>query len=122
MAIIGIGNFSREDLVKEIDSGARFVYYQYCVSVIIRSFQRDTDIYFIPAGKSSVTPGIPWSILTFFMGWWGIPWGFIYTPKAIAKNLSGGIDVTNQIRGQLGCTGTTEKPTVGSEVTKRFEG
>jgi hypothetical protein len=106
MAIIGIGHLSREELAKQIDSGAKFVYYQYCFSLLIVSFRRSTDIYFIPPGKSPVPSGIPWTILSFFVGWWGIPWGLIYTPMVIAKNLSGGIDVTAQIRSQLGCSGS----------------
>lgn len=28
--------------------------------------------------------------ITWMLGWWGFPWGFIYTPHAIIKNLFGG--------------------------------
>ena len=31
---------------------------------------------------------------TFLVGWWGIPWGLVYTPMAIFRNLSGGERVT----------------------------
>jgi hypothetical protein len=28
-------------------------------------------------------------IITALVGWWGIPWGLIYTPMQIAQNISG---------------------------------
>lgn len=30
------------------------------------------------------------SLVTWLLGWWGFPWGFIYTLQSLAKNLSGG--------------------------------
>jgi hypothetical protein len=35
------------------------------------------------------------------LGWWGFPWGFIYTPQVIAKNLQGGVDVTANVLASL---------------------
>jgi len=34
-------------------------------------------------------------------GWWGIPWGFIYTPMSIISNISGGKDVTQSVLGHF---------------------
>lgn len=39
----------------------------------------------------------PYSLLSFLFGWWGIPWGFIWTPMALYTNFSGGRDVTQQL-------------------------
>jgi hypothetical protein len=33
-------------------------------------------------------------LLSFVLGWWGIPFGLIYTVQSIYRNLSGGIDHT----------------------------
>jgi hypothetical protein len=30
------------------------------------------------------------TLVTFIFGWWGFPWGFIFTPQAIYRNLRGG--------------------------------
>ena len=30
------------------------------------------------------------------LGWWGFPWGFIYTPAVLVTNLKGGRDVTSK--------------------------
>ena len=40
----------------------------------------------------------PYSLLTLVLGWWGIPWGLIYTPLALMTNFSGGRDVTAEVR------------------------
>jgi hypothetical protein len=41
--------------------------------------------------------GLPFSLLSLFLGWWGIPWGPIYTVQALWVNFSGGKDVTREI-------------------------
>ena len=60
------------------------------------TFKRPTGVYFIRAGESAAMKALPRTLLTLVMGWWGIPWGFIYTPMALFTNLSGGKDVTQQ--------------------------
>jgi hypothetical protein len=35
------------------------------------------------------------------LGWWGFPWGFIYTPMVILKNFSGGEDVTERVMASM---------------------
>ena len=97
MQIRGIENLSREDLVREISNGAKFAVFQYCFSLVVLSFRRSTDAYFVPAGKSPTATGIPWTILSLLVGWWGIPWGLIFTPMVVYRNLSGGQDVTNYV-------------------------
>jgi hypothetical protein len=106
MKIIGVEGLTSAQMQQELQRGARFVIYQYCISVIILTFKRGTDIYFIPAGTNAVTRGLPWSVLTFFLGWWGIPWGPIYTIQSLWTNFGGGRDVTNQILASMGAQAT----------------
>jgi hypothetical protein len=40
--------------------------------------------------------------LSLLFGWWGLPWGLIYTPLTLWTNLSGGRDVTAELRERLG--------------------
>ena len=93
-----------EDLNRELRNGGRFVVYEYCISIVVMTFKRGSDIYFFRADESSVKDGIGYSILSFLLGWWGIPWGPIYTIGALITNFSGGKDVTadvlNHINGQ----------------------
>jgi hypothetical protein len=85
---------SSDELAFEIQRGGRFVVYQYCISLLVVTFRRNSPVKFIRAGESATTKGLPFTLLTLVFGWWGIPWGFIYTPQVIYKNLKGGTDVT----------------------------
>lgn len=84
-------------LQQELAAGGKFVVYSYVVSVLILTFRRSSDIYFVRGGESRVTPGLGFSLLSLAIGWWGFPWGIIYTPMALWTNFNGGKDVTNEV-------------------------
>ena len=94
MKILGIEGMSPDRLQFEIQRGAKLVCYQYCISLLVITFRRPTDVYFIPAGESAVTKGLPWTLLTLVAGWWGIPWGPIFTIQSLITNFKGGKDLT----------------------------
>ena len=98
----GIEGRSPAMLADEVRRGGRFVFYQYCFSVLVMSFRRPSPIIYIPPGQSRVTPGLLWSGISFLVGWWGFPWGFIWTPMVIYRNLVGGTDVTAEALADLG--------------------
>jgi len=85
----------------ELQKGGKFVIFKYCFSVIILTFRRGSDVYFIRAGESTVKHSIVYTLLTFFFGWWGIPWGPIFTVGSIFTNLKGGKDVTQEVIASL---------------------
>lgn len=95
--IVGIQGMTPEHLAFELQRGGRFIQYQFCVSVVFMTFKHGTDIYFIPADHSAVVKGLPWTLLSFVAGWWGIPWGPIYTVQSLWHNLRGGHDITPQV-------------------------
>ncbi len=82
------------DIRNEIDRGGRLVIYTYCVSLMVVTFKRSAGIRLIKAGHSPAAASWPFVLLSLVAGWWGFPWGPIYTIETIYKNLSGGIDVT----------------------------
>jgi hypothetical protein len=84
-------------LQQEIASGAKFVVYQYCISILIMTFRRSSDIYLVSASESRALKGLGFSLLSFFLGWWGIPWGPIYTIQSLWTNFNGGKDVTQEV-------------------------
>jgi hypothetical protein len=92
--IVGIEGMNSQQLVNELQSGARFVQYQFCFSVGIMTFKQGTNIYLLRAGESRAVKGLRWTLLTLVAGWWGIPWGPIYTVQSVWVNLRGGDDVT----------------------------
>ena len=97
MQIKGIEGLTREQLQSEIFRGGRFVLFQYCISVLILTFRRSSDIYFIRVDESTARRSIRFTILSLVAGWWGLPWGPIYTIGAVATNLAGGKDVTTEV-------------------------
>lgn len=97
MAIKGTEGMSDAEIVADVAKGGRFVYYMFCVSVLVMSFRRSSPVIYIRSGGSRVVPGLSWSLLTFVVGWWGIPWGPIFSIQSIVANMAGGKDVTSQI-------------------------
>jgi hypothetical protein len=88
----------------EIQRGAKFVLFPYCIAVVILTFRRASEFYFLRQGENAVVKGLPFSLLSLVAGWWGIPWGPIYTVQSIYNNSRGGNDATaavvNSLRAQ----------------------
>jgi predicted amidophosphoribosyltransferase len=97
MDINGLEGISVQQLADELRRGGRFVMFDYVISVLVVTFRRSSAIYYLRPGESALGKGFQYILLTFFLGWWGIPFGLIYTPIAIIRNLSGGRDVTKEI-------------------------
>jgi hypothetical protein len=95
--IKNLGGLSIEEIQEELLNGARFVVFEYCISLILVTFKRRSSIYFIPAGVSPWRKSIGFTLITILLGWWGIPWGPIYTVKALYINLRGGLDLTEDL-------------------------
>jgi hypothetical protein len=89
------------DLNLELQKGGKFVVYMYCISVILLTFKRSSDVYFIRAGENAWVKGLGYTLLSLVAGWWGIPWGPVFTIQALWTNLSGGKDVTQEIVAHL---------------------
>jgi len=97
MKIIGTEGLTAAQVQEEVARGGKFVLFQYCISIVVMTFRRPSDIYFIRAGQHSINKGWGFTVLSLLLGWWGIPWGPIYTIGALATNLGGGKDVTQQV-------------------------
>lgn len=101
MKIVGIEGMTGDELQAELRQGGKFVVFQYCISIIILTFKRPSNIYFVKAGESDVGKGLVFSIISLLFGWWGIPWGPIYTVQALVTNFRGGKDVTQDVLASL---------------------
>ena len=73
--------------------------FEYCISLIVLTLRRESDVIIIPAGQSPFIPALPYNLITLTLGWWGVPWGIILTPLILWRNLCGGRDVFDE-----GCT------------------
>ncbi len=101
MKILGIEGMSPDQVQFEIQRGAKLVCYQYCISILVMSFRRSSDAYFVRAGESRVSKGLPWILLSLVAGWWGIPWGPIFTIQSLVTNFQGGKDLTAEFSTRL---------------------
>lgn len=97
MKLVGMEGMTDQEIRLELQRGARFVVYQYCISILVMTFKRPSNICFVRAGESRVTKGLPFVLLSLVLGWWGIPWGPIWTISTTVTNLSGGRDVTTEV-------------------------
>lgn len=92
---------SHEQLQQAVAQGGRFVVYQYCISVAVMSFKRSSAVHFVPAGTSAARRGLKFTAWSLIAGWWGIPWGPIWTLSTTFKNACGGLDVTHDVLNAL---------------------
>jgi hypothetical protein len=99
--ICGAEGLAPEQLRALLQSGARCVIFEYCVSLLVVSTRGTSAVHLLRPGEKGVRPCLGWTILTLLLGWWGLPWGIVYTPFVLVNNLSGGLDVTAQVLAQL---------------------
>lgn len=97
MTIAGTEGLTHAEVRQQLAAGARFVVFDYCISVVVLTFRRRSAVHFVRAGESALVKGLPYTLISLCFGWWGFPFGFIFTPMALYTNLSGGRDVTAQM-------------------------
>lgn len=105
MDIHGVEGLSRAELADEIRRGGRFVRFPYCVSLCVVTLRLRSGLHFIPAGGSAFGPGLGYAALSLLLGWWGIPFGLIFTPIYAITCLCGGENVTGDVVSYLGLRG-----------------
>ena len=108
--IVGVEGLTNEMVQEELQRGAKFVVFPYCISILIMTFRRSSDIYFIRSGQSAFAKAWPFALISLFFGWWGFPWGLIWTPIALFQTLFGGKDVTGEVLGAIQMAGGPAEP------------
>ncbi|MGV8980938.1 RDD family protein [Clostridium sp.] len=97
LRINGINGLSVENIFSEVTQGARFTLFYECFSLFIYSKKSPSNIYFIRKGEKNIKYHIGHSLRTLLLGWWGIPWGIVWTISCIKTNFNGGIDMTETV-------------------------
>src|SRR4051812_21727985 len=75
--------------------GGSIVQYQRVVSCIVLS-QMSSHYVWVPLNGSRVLRSWPDTLTTLLFGWWSL-FGFVWTFGALATNLGGGIDATEEL-------------------------
>lgn len=96
MNIDEVSKLSIAELNQHLAEGARFVRFTYVISIVVVTFKRESDIFFIRKDDNAFAEGWPYSLLSFLLGWWGIPFGPIYTIVALCRNFKGR-DITEEV-------------------------
>ncbi len=95
---VKLPDIPRLQIKAELQNGTRIVVFQYCVSCLIFSFKKVSPVFFIKTGESPFKQSLKYSLISSLFGWWGVPWGPIWTISAIFRNFNGGIDMTENVR------------------------
>ena len=65
------------------------------------TFKRSSSIYFIKPDESTIKYSWGHTGLNLLIGWWGLPWGPIYTIGALIQHMSGGKNITPEVMSYL---------------------
>jgi len=74
------------------------VRFEYCISLVAVTIRRPSRPVFVRHPGWAWVRGLPYTAVSLAFGWWGLPWGVVYTPVTIFTNLTGGCDITAQVR------------------------
>lgn len=114
-------------MVKDVEAGGRFVIFSYCISIVVLTFKRPSGIVFLRRDQDGAGQAIGYSLLSGVLGWWGIPWGPIWTIAALVSNARGGRDITLEVlTDRVGATAAAAimarraRPTPASWLMKSF--
>jgi hypothetical protein len=101
MQIKNIEGLSVSQVRDLVQQGGKFVVFPYTVSFILMTLKRSSAIYFIRPDENTFKYSYGYVILNFFVGWWGFPWGPIYTIGSMYHHIVGGKDFTEVVMSQL---------------------
>lgn len=95
--IKNIEGLSVSQIRQMVSQGGRFVTFPYTVSIVVMTFKRGSSIYFIQPGEKSIKHSYKHVLVNSVLGWWGIPWGPIYTIGCMYDHITGGKDITGEV-------------------------
>jgi hypothetical protein len=95
--VAGIDRMTGEELASEVQRGGRFLIFQFCASTFVMAYRTSSDVFFYRAGESAAREIFHYCLASMLLGWWGLPWGPIFTIRSIIPNLRGGRDVTQEV-------------------------
>jgi hypothetical protein len=101
MEIKYIEGLSVSQIREMVRQGGKFVIFPYTISFIIMTLKRSSDIYFIRPDENTFKYSFGYFFLNLLLGWWGIPWGPIYTIGALYSHITGGKDLTQEVMSHL---------------------
>lgn len=99
--LANVDGLSLEQIDAILANGGRFVVYEFVVSTIALTFQRTSKVWLVRDDAEARRIAKRYTMLTTLFGWWGLPFGPLYSLRAMRVNKGGGVDVTSDVRGAL---------------------
>ena len=100
MKLESLEDWTIREIEDDIDEGGKFVVFTYAISLVLITFKRPSCIYYIPSTCRSISDGWKYAIISLFLGWWGIPWGPVYTIQSLWYGFCGK-DVTDDVMDEI---------------------
>ena len=95
MEVRGIEGLTLGELIDRVKDGSRFVVFDWCVGLGVRSVRFPSAVHFVDPGDRTAGKAAWRSLATLLTGWWSlIPFGPKKTIDCLRENLGGGRDVT----------------------------
>ena len=101
MQIKNIEGLSVAEIKQLVNQGGKFVIFPYTISIVLATFRRSSSIYFIKPNENTIKYSYGHIGANLLLGWWGLPWGPIYTIGATYKHITGGKNVTGEVLSDL---------------------
>ena len=89
-----------KEFEESLKSGTQYVVFGYVMSMVFYSFNRKSKIIVARSKSALFLKSLPYTLLTLLLGWWSL-YGFMYTITTLFKNLSGGTDVSPEIKSYI---------------------
>jgi hypothetical protein len=86
---------------ERVARGWRCVRFQRCTSVLVATIRHESRVYVTETWQERYLRGLGYSLASVALGPWGVPWGLVLTVQSLWINLTGGIDVTDEVLAQL---------------------
>lgn len=95
--LAGTEGMTLGDVELDVLKGGRFLRFYWNVSVVVLSYRNTTALTYVRSNKSAGATALGWGVFSLAFGWWGFPWGVIYTPMSLWHNTRGGSDHTREV-------------------------
>ncbi len=98
----GAERLSPHELQDRIAAGDRCVRFEVCLSFLLGTVRHQSAVYLTTSWEKRYLRGLGYCVPCLMFGPWGVPWGLLWTPQAVWVNLTGGVDVTDEVVAVLG--------------------
>ncbi len=100
-SLSNIDGIKFDELSQLVAGGAKFVIYQYTISLGAVTLRRFSAAYYIPVGEHPAKFKGTANALSAIFGWWCLPWGPMRTIQSFKVNNKGGVDITKDVMANI---------------------